>query len=158
MEHVRLTEEGFLPPDTDVDRVVETGDERAAFALRNTYFHRRLWQQMLDQENGTRELWEPGLAVCAEVTPLQALEASHRLAELISGGRWHLMRDAREAGESWSKIGAALGMTKQGAQDWYRRKIAEQERVLAELHDGDRARAVLDDAEDNDGKDQDPGR
>jgi hypothetical protein len=33
------------------------------------------------------------------------------------------MQAAREAGASWSEIGAALGMSKQGAQDWYRRKI-----------------------------------
>jgi hypothetical protein len=36
-------------------------------------------------------------------------------------------------------------MTKQGAQDWYRRKIAEQATHLADLHDAGRAQAALTD-------------
>ena len=148
MEYLRLTDAGHLPPDADVDKVVHIGNEADRMALRATYFHRRLYQQMLDRGDDDRELWEPGLAACAKVTPLQALEASHRLAESLTSGRWHLIRDAREAGESWSKIGAALDMTKQGAQDWYRRKIDEQERLLpAQFHDRDRARAVLADGD-----------
>jgi hypothetical protein len=55
-----------------------------------------------------------------------------------------VMQAAREAGASWSQIGASLGMTKQGAQDWYRRKIADQEQYVGDLHDADRARAAVD--------------
>lgn len=55
-----------------------------------------------------------------------------------------MLRAAREAGASRAEISAALGMSKQGAQDWYRRKIADQERYVGVLHDGKRARAVLD--------------
>ena len=48
-----------------------------------------------------------------------------------------------EAGASWTQIGAALGMSKQGAPDWYRGKIAEQERYVGDLHDTERAKAAL---------------
>lgn len=150
MEHVSLTDDGYLPPDADVGKIARVGDERERIALRNTYFHRRLWQQMLYRDPDSRELWEPDLAASADVTPLQALEASHRLAESIARSRWDLMRDAREAGESWSKIGDALDMTKQGAQDWYRRRMLEQERVLPEYHDRDRSLAVLEDDSEDD--------
>lgn len=34
-------------------------------------------------------------------------------------------------------------MTKQRAQDWYRRKIDEQEKYVGDLHDAAAARAVL---------------
>jgi hypothetical protein len=55
------------------------------------------------------------------------------------------MQAAREAGKTWDEIGSALGMSRQGAQDWYRRKIANQERYVPEFYDAERARAVLDD-------------
>jgi hypothetical protein len=34
-------------------------------------------------------------------------------------------------------------MSKQGAQDWYRRKIEAQEQYVGDLHDAERARAAL---------------
>jgi hypothetical protein len=34
-------------------------------------------------------------------------------------------------------------MTRQGAHDWYRRKIALQEQHAGDFHDADRARAAL---------------
>jgi hypothetical protein len=91
-------------------------------------------------------LWAQSLAESAEVTPLQALAAGHRLVQLLTGGRWHLMQDAREAGASWTEVGAALEMSKQGAADWYARKIGDQERALPDFHDAARARAVLGEA------------
>jgi hypothetical protein len=57
------------------------------------------------------------------------------------------MNEAREAGASWPEIGEALGMTKQAAYDWYRRKIGNRERYVPDLHDTARARAALDGAE-----------
>jgi len=45
------------------------------------------------------------------------------------------MREAREAGATWTEIGEALGMPKQGAHDWFRRKIENQEMYVAEFHD-----------------------
>ncbi len=106
--------------------------------------------------NGTRATWTRAaargadpeivagvLAEVPEVTSLDALEANHRLVDLLTGRRWYVMQEAREAGASWSEIGAALNMSKQGAQDWYRRKIAEREKYVGDLHDAEAARAVL---------------
>jgi hypothetical protein len=55
------------------------------------------------------------------------------------------MKSAREAGATWAQIGEALGITKQAAHDFYRRKIEEQEKCLPDLHDAAAARAVLED-------------
>lgn len=64
--------------------------------------------------------------------------------ELLTGRRWPVMQEAREAGDSWTAIGDALGVTKQGAMDWYKRKITQQEKYVGQFHDTVRARAVLD--------------
>ena len=111
---------------------------------------------------GTRNVWagvvarggDPAVAAAAvaelpEVSPLEALEANARLVGLLTGARWWVMQAAREAGASWTEIGAALGMTKQGARDWYRRKIGERERYAPEHHDATRARAALAGKEDS---------
>jgi len=76
---------------------------------------------------------------------LDALDANRQLADRISTDRRQLIDEARQAGASWSDIGAALGMTKQGAQDWHRRKIAEQEQHVGDLHDAERARQASSD-------------
>lgn len=55
----------------------------------------------------------------------------------------YVMMDARETGASWSEIGAAVDMTKQGAQDWYRRKVAEQAKRVDDLHDTERADRMI---------------
>jgi hypothetical protein len=144
MDFLKLTPDGHLPAGTDVERIAQYGDERELMALRDTYFHRRLDADMLAKATPDRRgLWEASLAETAEVTPLQALAAGHRLARLLTGGRWYLMQDAREAGASWTEVGAALEMSKQGAADWYARKIDDQERALPDFHDAARARAVL---------------
>jgi hypothetical protein len=66
------------------------------------------------------------LAELPGVTGLDALRASRRLVELLTGQRWHMMRQAREEGASWSRIGEVLGMSKQAAHDFYRRKTEQQ--------------------------------
>lgn len=77
------------------------------------------------------------------VSTLNALRAGHRLATLLTGWRWQLMRDAREQGKTWTEIGLALDMTKQGAYDWYRKAIEQQERYAAAYSDTAAARTVL---------------
>jgi hypothetical protein len=57
------------------------------------------------------------------LTGLEALRASRRVVQLLTGARWHMMRQAREEGSSWSQVGNALGMSKQAAYDFYRRKV-----------------------------------
>ncbi|MEU4345446.1 hypothetical protein AB0H00_30045 [Nocardia sp. NPDC023852] len=142
--------------------VIDRGDEREVTAVWNTYFHCRALRQTRDktpdsdepaykgaQHTGAqvRSFFDADLATLADVTPAQALAANQRLVKLLTGSRWMVMRDAREAGDSWTAIGDALGMSKQGAVDWYRRKIADQEKYLPDFHDTERARAVLGESE-----------
>lgn len=51
------------------------------------------------------------------------------------------MKSARETGATRAQIGEALGITKQAAHDFYRRKIEEQEKYLPELHDPEPVRS-----------------
>lgn len=67
------------------------------------------------------------LANLPGVTGLDALRASRRLVELLTGARLHMIRQAREEGSSWSQVGGALGMSKQAAYDFYRRKLDQQD-------------------------------
>jgi hypothetical protein len=106
------------------------------------YGLRSTWKDIA-QTGGRAEVVASWLALTPEVGPLEALEVNQRMVDLLIGRRWYVMRDAREAGKTWSEIGAALGMSKQGAQDWYRRAIAAQEEHLGELHDDDRTRNAL---------------
>jgi hypothetical protein len=67
------------------------------------------------------------LADLPSVTGLEALRASRRVVELLTGARWRMMRQAREEGSSWSQVGNALGMSKQAAHDFYRRKLDQHD-------------------------------
>jgi hypothetical protein len=67
------------------------------------------------------------LANLPGVTGLEALRASRRVVELLTNARWHMMRQAREEGSSWSQVGSALGMSKQAAYDFYRRNPDQQD-------------------------------
>lgn len=60
------------------------------------------------------ELLPGELTTLPGATELDALRASRRVVEVLTG-RWHMIRRAREEGASWSDIGQALGMTRQGA-------------------------------------------
>jgi hypothetical protein len=146
----KLRDDGLLPADADLEKILgmgRVGAERELVALWHTHWRVRMYQQTLhnpDAGDWLRERTREHLAELAPVTPIHALAANARLVELLTGERWILMRDAREAGESWSSIGRALGMSKQGAQDWYKRAIERQEEHVPDLHDGARARAALD--------------
>ncbi|GAB4590388.1 hypothetical protein [Nocardia sp. IFM 10818] len=153
--HFETTDQGFLPAGTDIAAVLRDGDERPLHAVWNTYNHRQFLRTVIEragrgdteQERQRSADALPSLLAeidaLAEVTALQALQANRRMVELLTGRRWMLMLDARETGESWTAIGAALGMSKQGALDWYKRKIADQEKYVGKFHDADRARAVV---------------
>ena len=102
---------------------------------------RQVWAKVIRKRPGEdNTVAEEALAELPEVTALEALRANAELVARLTGTRWMAMRAAREAGASWSEIGGALGMSKQGALYSYRRKIAEQEQHAGELHDVDRAR------------------
>lgn len=123
---------------------IQKADEQELYRLWDAYGQRRMWHKVIER-GGDQAVAEEALAELSNVAPLDALEANAKLVDLLTGRRWSVMQAAREAGNTWDEIGLALGMSRQGAQDWYRRKIADQERYVAEFHDADRARAVLDD-------------
>ena len=83
-----------------------------------------------------------------QISTLDALRAGDRIAKLLNGWRWNLMRQAREEGRSWSEIGAALDMTKQGAFDYYRNAVDRQEQYALEYSDIAAARKVQGDPDD----------
>lgn len=120
----------------------DAGDELGLRQVWDAYGSRAVWQQVLER-GGDRAVAQRALERLPAVSALEALEANREMVELLTNRRWYVMREAREAGASWPQIGAALGMSKQGAQDWYRRKIELQEQHVGDLHDADRARAAL---------------
>ena len=124
-----------------VEEALHAADDETALLQVWHAFGARLRQQALEG-GADPEIAERALAELPDVSALDALEANRQLIELLTGRRWYVMEAAREAGASWSQIGAVLGMSKQGAQDWYRRKIANQERYASDIHDADRARAA----------------
>jgi hypothetical protein len=136
----------------DVEQILDTGDERELHQVWDTQAQRRMWSGVRDKNRAKGDaqgqaVAEQALAELPEVTALQALRANARLVGLLTGRRWIAMQDAREAGASWEQIGEALGMSKQGAHDFYRRKIADQETYVGDLHDAERARAALADVD-----------
>jgi hypothetical protein len=107
-----------------------------------------------------RELYERGIEIGREaghpvavivkalsdlpgVTGLEALRASRRVVDLLAGARWHMMRQAREEGSSWSQVGTALGVSKQAAYDFYRRKLDQQDAAPDKESSTPRSRAAL---------------
>jgi hypothetical protein len=132
----------------DVEKALATGDVPELLAVWEAANTRHTWQgaAQINREEGrtaSAEVAERKLAELPDVSMLDALRASRALVELLTGRRWYVMQAAREQGATWEQIGAALGMSRQGAQDWYARKIHEQETHLGSLHDTERARAAL---------------
>lgn len=107
----------LLPLGLDVDFAIAHGDEDVLRAVQRTY--------QLSQTEELLEPYERPVIDYAVVTPAQALAANRKLAERLHRQRWYLIRAARAAGDSWSAIGAVLGLTKQGAADWYHRNVPE---------------------------------
>ena len=125
-----------------VEEALHAADDETALLQVWHAFGARLTRQQALERGADPEIADRALAELPDVSALDALEANRQLIELLTGRRWYVIEAAREAGASWSQIGAVLGMSKQGAQDWYRRKIANQERYASDIHDADRARAA----------------
>ncbi|MEQ4566464.1 helix-turn-helix domain-containing protein [Paenarthrobacter sp. CAP02] len=90
-------------------------------------------------------LWEDFTADVAwrEVSALEALRVNARAVDRLTAKRWYVMKAAREAGATWSQIGQALGVTRQAAYDFYRRKTETQEKYAPGPTDSEADRAVL---------------
>lgn len=129
-----------------VEQALNSGDVHALL---------KVWEDFNRGETGrevsatgsdqAREAAAHFLAEVSEVAALEALRANARAVELLTSRRWYVMKSAREAGATWAQIGEALGITKQAAHDFYRRKLEEQEKYQPDRHDAAAARAVLED-------------
>jgi hypothetical protein len=105
---------------------VESGTMDELLQVLRISDQRELYQHGIEQGRASGqpvELLVDALAKLPGVAGLDALRVSRRVVELLTGARWHMMRQAREEGASWSDIGQALGMTRQAAHDFYRRRI-----------------------------------
>lgn len=136
--------------DFDVAEALRHGDEQELTRVWSAYHDRRMWQQVIAKNTGDDGNAENlvtahrALARLPKVTALDALEANRRLVDLLVGRRWYVMQDAREEKTSWAEIGDALGISRQGAYDFYRRAVEDQERyVPGFLHDASCARVAL---------------
>jgi hypothetical protein len=114
-------------------------DEQGYFDTWDAYNLRLTWER--DIENGGDRTVDRLPAV----SPLDALAANRRLVDLLTLRRWYVMQAAREAGATWEQIGSALGMSKQGAYDWYKKAIAAEKQLVKDLYDAPRAQAALND-------------
>lgn len=63
------------------------------------------------------------------VPPLDALAAQHELSTLLAGWEWQTVRDAREAGASWSEIARATRADPAQARAAYVQAVARQEQA-----------------------------
>jgi hypothetical protein len=73
----------------------------------------RMWEALGDPALGRQEA-------------LEALALSEVVARKTAYGRQLTVRAARQAGASWSEIGAALGVSKQSAWETHARWLDEQ--------------------------------
>ncbi|MFD0366321.1 hypothetical protein ACFQZZ_33215 [Nocardia sp. GCM10030253] len=153
-----------LPADTDLDRLIESQRLDHLAALIHTHDIIGATRHGLAETEG-RPDDEPndsasGLTVgemravlrreldrLAPVTALHVLRATEAASNQLSGDRHRAIAAARADGQSWSAIGAALKMSKQGAQDWFnKRSIPMFQDHAADRVDTEPARdAVADD-------------
>ena len=117
-------------------------DERELLQRWDQYHQRRIWTTVLTraQTDDGRRVAQRAVDELGDITALDALRANAELVQLLLGRRWYVIQDAREAGATWDEIGEAVGMSRQGAYDWHKRKIAGRERLVPDIHDADRAR------------------
>jgi hypothetical protein len=134
----------------DTRRLPETSDDRSLDELLGVLRvsdQRELYERGIEQEQAAGHpaaVLVKALSDLPGVSGLEALRASRRVLELLTGARWHMMRQAREEGSSWSQVGEALGMSKQAAYDFYRRKLDRQDESAAPgTYNGPRSRAAL---------------
>ncbi|MFE3322877.1 hypothetical protein [Nocardia sp. NPDC059195] len=130
-----------LPADTDLDGLIENQQLDHIAALIHTHdvigatrrglaeTEGRPDDEPYDSASGLtltvgemRATFQRELDRLAPVTALHVLRATEAGANQLSGARHRAITAARADGQSWSAIGAALGMSKQGAQDWFNKR------------------------------------
>ncbi|HEY3572804.1 MAG TPA: hypothetical protein VGK98_03140 [Arthrobacter sp.] len=130
-----------------VERALSSGDIHELLKVWEDFNSGETWREV--SATGSDQALEAAaqfLAGVREVAALEALRANAKAVELLTARRWYVIKSAREAGATWAQIGEALGITKQAAHDFYRRKIGEQEKYLSDVHEATAARAVMEEA------------
>jgi len=128
-----------------VEQALNSGNVHELLKVWEDFNRGETWREVsATGSDQAREAAAHFLSEVSEVAALEALRANAKAVELLTARRWYVMKSAREGGATWAQIGEALGITKQAAHDFYRRKLEEQERYLPDLHDAAAARAVLD--------------
>jgi len=124
-------------------------DERESFETWNRFHEGRMWERAGEKLRAQGADAERLRAVddaavrAPAVSALEALAANARLVDLLTSRRWYVMQAARDDGAEWAEVGAALGVSKQAAWEFYKRRIEEQETHAADYHDAEAARAAL---------------
>jgi hypothetical protein len=130
----------------DVDTVLRSGTEQQLLEIWSSH-QRAAWttpQTSGDAGEAIHTLVSDADNVeQRQASALDALRANAELVDLLTGRRWMVMQDAREAGATWEQIGQALGMSRHAARSWYKRKIRDQERYVQHRHDVHRGREAL---------------
>jgi hypothetical protein len=134
-----------------VERALSGGDVHELLRVWEDFNRGETWREVsaTGSSGQARAAAARFLAEVREVAALEALRANAKAVELLTGRRWYVIKSAREAGATWTQIGEALGITKQAAHDFYRRRIEEQEKYLPDLHDAAAARAVLEEVKED---------
>lgn len=129
-----------------VEQALGSGDVHELLRVWEDFSRGETWREVsATGSDQARAAAAQFLAEVREVAALEALRANAKAVELLTARRWYVIKSAREAGATWTQIGEALGITKQAAHDFYRRKIEEQEKYEPDVHDSAAARAVLED-------------
>jgi hypothetical protein len=129
-----------------VEQALNSGNVHELLKVWEDFNRGETWREVsATGSDQAREAAAHFLSEVSEVAALEALRANAKAVELLTARRWYVMKSAREGGATWAQIGEALGITKQAAHDFYRRRVEEQEKYLPDLHDAAAARAVLDD-------------
>jgi hypothetical protein len=73
-------------------------------------------------------LWDAYRAVSghAQFTALDALTAAEHLVFIVNDHRAALMEEAYKAGATWARVAEVSGMTPEGVEDWYLRRLADR--------------------------------
>jgi hypothetical protein len=73
-------------------------------------------------------LWDAYRAVSGhdQFTALDALAAAERLVFIVNDHRAALMEEAYKAGATWAQVAEVSGMTPEGVEDWYLRRLADR--------------------------------
>ncbi|WP_180987303.1 helix-turn-helix domain-containing protein [Arthrobacter sp. AFG20] len=107
-----------------VEQALSSGDIHELLKVWEDFNRGETWREISATGSGqARTAAAQFLAEVSEVAALEALRANAKAVELLTARRWHVIKSAREGGATWAQIGEALGITRQAAHHFYRRKI-----------------------------------